>query len=141
MNMERKKRYLQENVLLVGVIPGPKEPQHNINSFLQPLVNDLLSLWKGVRMQTNEGVEVLVRAALLCVACDIPAARKTCGFVGHSAYHGCSKCLVKFPTTLFGEKADYSNFNKSEWGMRTNQSHREAAYHYRDCQTIKTKGY
>ena len=30
------------------IIPGPKEPKHHINSFLQPLVDDLIDLWDGV---------------------------------------------------------------------------------------------
>ena len=135
INLERKHRLLQENVLLVGVIPGPKEPRLDINAFLKPLVDDLLLLWTGVIMHTIDSFPVLVRAALLCAACDIPAARKTCGFVGHSAYRGCSKCLVVFPTSAFGEKPDYSNFNRSEWEPRTNDAHRAAALKYRDCNT------
>ena len=109
LNLPREERYRQENVMLVGVIPGPHEPKLNINSFLEPLVEELLELWDGVIMETAQNVEVLVRAALICVACDIPAARKVCGFVGHGAYRGCSKCLLTFPTTSFGEKADYTN--------------------------------
>ena len=44
-------------------------------------------------------MQVSIRAALLCVGCDIPAARKVCGFVGHRALKGCLKCLQFFPTT------------------------------------------
>ena len=36
-------------------------------------------------MKTHNGYMVLVRAALLCVACDIPPARKVCGFMGHNS--------------------------------------------------------
>ena len=39
---------------------------------------------------------VTIKMALISVMCDIPAARKICGFAGHSAVHGCSKCLKKF---------------------------------------------
>ena len=42
LNLPRQKRFLKENIILVGVIPGPKEPAIHINSFLKPLVNDLL---------------------------------------------------------------------------------------------------
>ena len=45
----------------------------------------------------------LVRCALLCVACDIPASRKVCGFLGHSATLGCSKCMKAFPGNI-GQK-------------------------------------
>ena len=82
LNLPRHERFLQENVLLVGVIPGPKEPPLHINSFLKPLVDELKQLWTGVRLV------ILVRGALLCVGCDIPAARKVGGFLGHRATKG-----------------------------------------------------
>lgn len=37
-------RYLQENVILLGIIPGPHEPKLNINAFLQPFVDELQQL-------------------------------------------------------------------------------------------------
>ncbi len=57
---------------------------------------------------------MLVRAALICVACDIPAARKVCGFV---ALKACSKCLKSFSTQNFGEKADFSGFDRNHTGV------------------------
>ena len=84
MNLPRSERYLQENTILVGVIPGPKEPSKTINSLLEPMVDDLIQLWEGVVLNYKDST-VLVRAALLLSGCDIPAARKTCGFVGHGA--------------------------------------------------------
>ena len=36
-------------------------------------------------MATSINVNTVVRAALLCVGCYLPAARKVCGFVGHRA--------------------------------------------------------
>ncbi len=109
---------------MIGVIPGPKEPIRTMNSFLHPLVFDLLELWKGVVMKTASGSSVLVRGALTCVACDIPAARKVCGFVGHSATLGCSKCLKQFTTKTFGEKIDYSGFDRTSWTPRQLDNHR-----------------
>lgn len=135
MNLPRNERFLQENVILTGVIPGPKDPHMHINSFLAPLVEDLNRLWKGVQMVLPNNLSVVVRGALLCVGCDIPAARKVCGFVGHQALKGCSKCLLSFPTRAFGEKADYSNFNASSWPPRTNVVHREIPDKYLQCNT------
>lgn len=37
-----------------------------------------------------------VRAAVSCLACNVPAARKIGGFVGHNGNMGCSKCLKSF---------------------------------------------
>ena len=30
--------------MVLGIIPGPTEPKGNMNTFLQPIVNDLLLL-------------------------------------------------------------------------------------------------
>ena len=74
-----------------------------MNSFLQPLVDELKVFWEGVGMHTSNKVPVMVRAALLCVGYDIPAACKVCGFLWHRALMGCLKCLLPFPTKQFGE--------------------------------------
>ena len=70
MNLPRSLRYKRQNVLLVGVIPGPSEPTHGINPYLQPLVNELLVFWKGVQMKVKRGSNVVIeqiRCVLLCV--------------------------------------------------------------------------
>lgn len=132
MNLPRQERFLQENVILIGVIPGPKEPSIHINSFLKPIVDELKNLWLGLGQTfiNADGQTVLVHAALLCASSDIPATRKLGGFVGHHATKGCSKCLLSFPTENFGEKPDHSNFNHSEWESRRNGKYREIAAKY-----------
>ena len=40
LNLPRTLRNKAHNVILVGLIPGPHEPKHDINSFLTPLVSD-----------------------------------------------------------------------------------------------------
>lgn len=47
LNLPWHIRYSQENIIICGLIPGPKEPSLNANSFLEPLVQELLQLWKG----------------------------------------------------------------------------------------------
>ena len=47
MNLPRKLRFKRENILPVGLIPGPREPPTTINFYLQPSVKDLLVLWEG----------------------------------------------------------------------------------------------
>ena len=37
-----------------------------------------------------------IRCALMCVACDIPAGCKICGFLGHKSRLGCTRCLREF---------------------------------------------
>lgn len=124
MNLPRAIRYKRENIILLGLIPGPKEPSLSINSYLQPLVKELLVLWKGVRFQTSQQGSKLYRCALYCVACDTPAARKIAGFLGHSADLGCLKCYQSFGTGQFGQM-NYSGFDRSLWKPRTEKQHRK----------------
>ena len=88
MNLPRKERFLQENIILAGVIPGPREPSRLMNSLLNPLVKELKKLWRGVILKDYDNRPIMVRAALLYSSCDVPAGRKVCGFVGHSALRG-----------------------------------------------------
>lgn len=48
LNLPHNICYKRENVILIGVIPGPEEPKHDINSFL-PMVNELLDLWMAFK--------------------------------------------------------------------------------------------
>ena len=72
LNLSREMQYKRENIV-VGIIPGPSEPP-TINSYLHPLVTELLKLWNGVQLTIHSKGRHLVRAALLGV---LPAARKT----------------------------------------------------------------
>ena len=135
LNFPRHLRNLRENTILIGVIPGPNEPKLHMNSFLEPLVMDLLKLRRGVRMATPEG-EQLIRAVLLCSASDIPASRKLGGFLGHAAARGCSRCLKVFPTDNFGEKPDYSGFDRSTWPERTVEEHRLKGMSWKHSSTL-----
>ena len=123
MNLPREVRYKQENLLLVGLIPGPKEPDHDINSFLNPFVDELERFWLGTEMINGNGVTKQVRCALLCVACDLPAARKTCGFLSYVAHYGCSHCFKFFPGG-FG-CLDYSGFDRQNWPQRNGKDHQQ----------------
>ena len=134
LNLQRKLRYLRENIILLGIIPGPKEPKHT-NLILQPFVNEMLRLWEGITMQTYDGITVLVRAAVICCACDIPAARKVCDFVGYAGIKGCSRCLLSFTTDTFGAKADYTNVNREEWPIRTKSAHLVASNLHKQAKT------
>ena len=138
-NLPREERYNSENIILTGVIPGPREPKKTMNSYLRPLVDELKILWDGVVMNCASGTPLIVRAALLCTSCDIPAARKVSGFVGHSAYRACSRCLKPFPTAAFGEKPDYSGFCRGMWSPRTTESHVVHATRYKCAKTHKER--
>jgi hypothetical protein len=47
LNLPRRLRYRRENMIIVGIIPGPHEHSICINSYLEPLVLDLLNPFTG----------------------------------------------------------------------------------------------
>ena len=124
LNLPRSVRFKRENVILFGIIPGPNEPSLTINSYLKPLVLDLQKLWEGVKLNVAGSTDkALFKCALLGVACDLPAARKTCGFLSYTANLGCSRCLQEF-SCGFGKRNCYSDFDREKWKMRSNDGHR-----------------
>ena len=124
MKLPRSERFKAENVILVGIIPRPSEPKLHINTYLPPLVDELLISWsEGVKLRHgSEYIPETFKASLLCVACDIPASRKVCGFTGHNSAHGCNKCTKTFITGNVGDATDYSGFESCP--LRTNIEHR-----------------
>lgn len=116
-NLPRNKRYCQQNSILVGLLPSPSEPKLTMNSYLTPLVEELHELWQGVVIPVKTPyLQLLIRikAALSCCACDIPASRKVCGILAHSARLGCNKCLKQFAhytSTNGGNLTHYSGFD------------------------------
>ena len=106
-------------ISVIGIIPGPHEPQKNINSFLKPLVDDLIELWKGVPLESGGNV----RAALLVVATDLPAIRKITQFLGHKADLGCPRCKFRGerePATV-GASGRMSYFTANTTDSRTHE--------------------
>ena len=121
-----------ENVCLIGILPGPREPQHNVNSFINPLVEDLLQFWNGVQLSVSAINErKIIRCAVICAACDLPAGRKLCGFLGHSARLECSKCKKEFVGGV--SSMDYSGFNRETWECRTGNGRRNDATKLLKC--------
>ena len=118
LNLPREEWYKIENVILAGIIPGPNEPKGNINSSLSPLVEDLKSFHDGIVVRSPKAYLSLttIRAILICVMCDLPAARKVCGYTNFNGKKGCSKCMKEFPST--GDKIDYSGFDCDTWTSR-----------------------
>ena len=68
------------------------------------------------------------------MACDLPSGRKLCGFLGHSARLGCSRCLIKeFPGQV--GCMDYSGFDRQNWRPRFSEKHKKDAMAIRKLQT------
>ena len=134
ISLPRELRYKPENILIVGLMPGPREPQHKVNSFLRPLVSELLDFFEGVPMSVYDESETHIIRCLLCVACDIPASRKVCGFLGHMANLGCSNAR-EFSGSVGKKK---SGFDRTTWNCRAGLQHRDDVEKICKC-TSKTE--
>ena len=99
LNLPPHLRFRPENILLVGLIPGPDHPVlTQLNHFLRILVEDLLTFWnRGVYYSRTPTYPKgrLVRCALVPVVCDLPATRQVIGFAGHSAKNFCNFCRLQ----------------------------------------------
>ncbi|KAL7279763.1 hypothetical protein ACG7TL_006170 [Trametes sanguinea] len=130
LNLPPELRYRPENIYLAGIIPGPKEPNvEQLNSLLQPLVDELLTLWNpGIYLMKTalKPAGRLVRAALIPLVCDLPALRKTAGFGSYSSKHFCSFC----PLT----DDEKNNVERSTWPPpRSWQEHLDIAHQWKDA--------
>ena len=135
LNLPRAERFKWENIIVVGIVPSLDKEPKDLNQFLEPAIDELKALWKGIRLKSCVSRFALTfRAAVISISSDVPATRKICGFKGHSAIRGCSRCLKEFPGS-FGEKRDYSGFDRNSWKPRTNQDHRRQAVKMSRCKT------
>lgn len=55
----------------------------------------MLEQWDGADMENSDEQLVTVRALVLVVSSELPAARKVTQFLGHSANKVCHVCLLK----------------------------------------------
>lgn len=94
-NLPPEIHYKLENFIPVGIIPGPKGVK-DINSFLEPLVEELIELAQGVRATdvVNERTLAL-RAHLIVAFGDMPAMAKLMRMLGHNG-----KCAYRFAILL-----------------------------------------
>jgi hypothetical protein len=127
LNLPVHLRYRVENIYIVGVVPG--EPHlHHVNHLLQPLVSDLLQLWKtGVWFSRTSFHQLgcLVRAALIPFIADAPAARKTAGFPGITALHFCNFCTQT--------SAQIADFDIRMWSPISRDTHTAAALRWKNA--------
>jgi hypothetical protein len=79
------------------IIPGPKKPK-DINSFLRPLVDELIALENGqvTAVDADTGKEFILRAHVLIVTGDGPATAEAMGMKSPgNAYRPCRMCTIK----------------------------------------------
>jgi hypothetical protein len=104
-NIAPTERVKRENLLLYGIIPGPKQPKE-IASFLQPLVDELKQLEAGVEAYDAATKQSFtLKAHLILVSGDLPAIAKVGCFKGSNGLSPCRFCQIK--GTLQQEKRHY----------------------------------
>ena len=77
LNLPRHLRYKLQNVCLIGIIydMGKEPPPPPVNTFIEPLVSELMTAWKDGIHCLNSVVRF--KLALMCVGCDVPATKET----------------------------------------------------------------
>jgi hypothetical protein len=94
-NLPPKERFLKKNIILVGVIPGPKKPG-DLDSFLWPLVQELLQLELGVFAFDAITMTVfLLCAYLIVVFGNIPTVSMIMRMKGHNGFSLCHMCEIQ----------------------------------------------
>ena len=94
-NLPPEERNHHDNAICIGEVPGPEKPK-DMDSFLYPVVQDLLKLSVGVKAYDVVEQETFVlRAYLLTIFGDIPAVSMLLRMKGHNARSPCRLCMIQ----------------------------------------------
>ena len=94
-NLPPEIRFHVNQILPLGVIPGPKKPQ-DFDSFLWPSLQELLCLAHGIRsFDALKGSLFTLRTHLIVVFGDIPAISMVMRMKGHNGVSPCRMCEVQ----------------------------------------------
>jgi hypothetical protein len=130
-NLPRETRFKKENMLTLGLLPGPNEVRlHKINHYLSPIVDELIEFWNGIEIPA---AGKNIRLALICCSNDIPAARKLCGH--KSASSSCHRCYKI--ANVSGNKSNFGGFEDiNNWFVeRDLEEHRRNAENWKLCES------
>lgn len=129
LNLPPEERFKIENVCLVAVIPGPKEPAlEAINIFLDPIVKSFLALWNpGLWIPSTQEYPLgrAISAIIAILVADLLGARHVTGFTYPTHSFFCSYCMLH---------RDYMDvFDKSVWPIRKLDDHNRRSIRWRDA--------
>lgn len=89
MTLDESVRHLPENMLLHGIVPGPKDPR-SMDAYHDILVDDLVAGWDGFDLEYPRKMKA--RVLLLNIVCDYPGLCKCCNRGSNSGHKPCSTC-------------------------------------------------
>jgi len=94
-NLPPDERFQKDNILCVGIIPGPKKPW-DADLFIYPLVRELLELAMGVSTYDALSHSLFaLRAYLITCFSDIPAISMLMHMKGHNGLCPCRMCGIQ----------------------------------------------
>ena len=94
----------ESNFMMALLIPGPSSPGKDFDVFLEPLVDDLLELWKGVdAYDARTDKSFKLRAAVLWCIHNYPALITLSGSTT-KGYFACTAILAILGTTAFFQR-------------------------------------
>jgi hypothetical protein len=93
-NLPPDERFQKDNILCVGIIPGPKKPW-DADSFIYPLVRELLELATGVSAYDALSRSLFsLHAYVITGFGDIPAVSMLMHMKGHNGLCPCRMCRI-----------------------------------------------
>lgn len=88
------KHYCLEDLLSIGVVPGPHQPK-DMDSFLWPLIEEMKKLMCGVlAWDAMRKVNFYLHAYLILAFGDMPAVAKLMRIKGHNGKLPCRACKI-----------------------------------------------
>ncbi|PSR75102.1 hypothetical protein PHLCEN_2v9325 [Hermanssonia centrifuga] len=83
------------NLICIGVIPGPKQPK-DLGSFMDPFDDECASMARGISCFDSSSQEIfMLHAYQLFQEGDIVAIEKFLGIKGHSSLCPCRSCIMR----------------------------------------------
>jgi hypothetical protein len=97
--IDRRKRFCFQNIILGGIWPGPSKPKRSeMSALLQSIVDQLKQLEKGVafrRRSNHTYVTQTLKVFLICACMDKPAQSLTQNLPEPTALYGCGRCEIR----------------------------------------------
>ena len=103
LNLPRKIRNRFGNILLVVIVPANKSKEpHNLNPYLDILVDELLEITGSTVFDAYRNAPFTLKVELLLYILDYPGILcKLFGIVGSGAYNGCAWCHIQGEPIVF----------------------------------------
>lgn len=132
LNLPLHLRYLEENMYLAGIVPGPNAPKlDQLNYLLAPLVDDFCKAWDpGLYVSRTAkhpgGRRVL--AAIIPIICDMLATKQALALTSHNSNFFCTYCWLTHDKL--------NDLDCSTWPLREREDWLRKATAYLEATTL-----